>query len=269
MMDKLVSPKLDIVFKKLFSENPDILKEFLSDMLDIPIEKIKGIKVLNPEITPESIGEKYYRLDLLLDLGDILINIEMQVRSEDYYQDRTLLYWSKMYSSQLKSGEEYEELCPCIVINIVDFVIFPEHNDYHSEYGVWDVEHNNKLSDKMAIHFFELKKVPKDIDKSRRKELWLQFIKADEKEEFDMLERTNVIGIQKGVEAIYKMSSDERTKELIRMREKALHDKASELGEARRKGIAEGEAKREAEIEAQMRADGLPEDVIQKYLKRK
>lgn len=84
-----------------------------------------------------------------------------------------------------------------------------------------------------------------------------------------MLERSDVTGIQKGVEAIYKMSADERTKELIRMREKALHDKASELGAARRKGIAEGEAKREAEIEAQMRADGLAEDVIQKYLKRK
>lgn len=179
MDNKLVSPKLDIVFKKLFSENIDILTEFISDMLDIPMEKIKDITVLNPEIIPESIGEKYYRLDLLLDLGGTFINVEMQVRSEDYYQDRTLLYWSKMYSSQLKRGDEYEELCPCIVINIVDFVIFPEHNDYHSEYGVWDAEHNSKLTDKMAIHFFELKKVPQDIDKTRRKELWLQFIKAD------------------------------------------------------------------------------------------
>ena len=58
MGEKFISAKLDIVFKKLFAENEDILKEFLSDILDIPIEKIKGITVLNPDILPESIGEK-------------------------------------------------------------------------------------------------------------------------------------------------------------------------------------------------------------------
>lgn len=144
-MDKLVSPKLDI-----------------------PIEEIKGIEVLNPDILPESIGEKYYRLDILLDLGGKFVNVEMQVRSEKYFGDRILLYWSKMYSSQLDKGESYKKLCPCIAITIVDFDLF-EHEDYHSEFGVWDVEHDNKLTDKMAIHFFELKKVPQSVDQSKRK----------------------------------------------------------------------------------------------------
>ena len=68
MAEKFISAKLDIVFKKLFAENTDILKEFISDILDIPIEKIKGITVLNPDILPDSIGEKSYRLDLLLNV---------------------------------------------------------------------------------------------------------------------------------------------------------------------------------------------------------
>lgn len=273
MDNKLVSAKLDIVFKKLFAENIDILTEFISDMLDIPIEEIKSIKVLNPDILPESIGEKYYRLDLLLDLGGKFINVEMQVRSEKSFGDRILLYWSKMYSSQLDSGESYKKLCPCITITIVDFDLF-EHDDYHSEFGVWDVEHDNKLTDKMAIHFFELKKVPLNIDKSTRKELWLQFIKADDKEAFDMLENTNVTGIQKGIQAVYKMSADERTRELIRMREKALHDEATLLEEAREegeakgmaKGMAKGRAEKEAEIAARMKSLGMSDDEIQKII---
>ncbi|MCH5193630.1 MAG: Rpn family recombination-promoting nuclease/putative transposase [Oscillospiraceae bacterium] len=261
MDNKLVSPKLDIVFKKLFSENIDILTEFLSDILDIPIEKIKDITVLNPDILPESVGEKSYRLDLLVNVDGKFINIEMQVRSEKHFGDRILVYWSKMYSNQLDSGESYGKLCPCIVITITDFDLF-DHEDYHSEFGVWDVEHNNKLSDKMAIHFFELKKVPKDIDKAGRKELWLQFIKAEDKEAFDMLENTNVTGIKKGIQAVYKMSSDERTRELIRMRENALHLEATLLEEAIETGMEKGRE----EIIQKMRAKGMTDEQINDIL---
>ncbi|MCH5350051.1 MAG: Rpn family recombination-promoting nuclease/putative transposase [Oscillospiraceae bacterium] len=261
MGEKFISAKLDIVFKKLFAENTDILKEFLSDILDIPIEKINGITVLNPDILPESIGEKSYRLDLLLDVDGKFINIEMQVRSEKHFGDRVLVYWSKMYSKQLDSGEPYSKLRPCIVITIVDFDLF-DHEDYHSEFGVWDVEHENKLSDKMAIHFFELNKIPEDIEKNKRKELWLRFIRAESKEEFDMLENTNVAGIQKGIQAVYKMSADERTRELIRMREKALHDEASLLEEAKE----EGRAEERNSIIAKMRDKGMTDEEINSIL---
>ena len=38
-----LSPKLDIVFKKLFSDNPDLLAAFLSDILDIEFDSIHKI----------------------------------------------------------------------------------------------------------------------------------------------------------------------------------------------------------------------------------
>ena len=221
---------------------------------------------MNPDILPESIGEKYYRLDLLLDLSGKVVNVETQVRSEKSFGDRILLYWSKMYASQLDSGESYKNLCPCIVITIVDFELF-DHDDYHSEYGVWDVEHSSKLTDKMSIHFFELKKLPKNIDNSKRKELWLRFIKADDKEAFDMLENTNVDGIKKGIQAVYKMSSDERTRELIRMREKALHDEATLLEEAREEGIEKGRKETIESVITSMRAAGFTEEQIEAALK--
>ncbi|MCH5193631.1 MAG: hypothetical protein J1F11_06695 [Oscillospiraceae bacterium] len=78
-----------------------------------------------------------------------------------------------------------------------------------------------------------------------------------------MLENTNVTGIKKGIQAVYKMSSDERTRELIRMRENALHLEATLLEEA----IEKGEAKKEAEIAARMRAAGMSESEIIKFTK--
>ena len=41
---------------------------------------------------------------------------------------------------------------------------------------------------------------------------------------------------------VYKMSPEERVREYIRMREKALHDEASLIEEARDDGRAEGRA---------------------------
>ena len=45
----VVSAKLDIIFKKIFTENEDMLHSFVSSMLDIPPESIDKITVTNPE----------------------------------------------------------------------------------------------------------------------------------------------------------------------------------------------------------------------------
>ncbi len=268
--ETMLSPKLDIVFKMLFGNenNKDILKAFLSDMLDIPESELHNIRIKNPEIEPTSINEKFYRLDLNLDIGDQLVNIEMQVRSEKYYPDRTLLYWSKLYSSQLEEGEPYSKLCPCISINILDFVLFGEHEDVHSEFSVWDVEHNKKLSDKMQIHFFELKKVKDGIDKNDRKNLWLQFIRSTKKEEFEMLRTAEMSALDRAIDDLYNMNNNEKLKELARMREKAMHDKASELEEAMQtgeeRGLAKGRAERDNEISDKMKKFGLSDEDIKK-----
>lgn len=265
MGEKVISAKLDIVFKMIFADekNSDILEAFLSDMLDIPPSELHNVKVKNPEINPEYVDEKYYRLDLNLDIGTQLVNVELQVRNESYFGDRSLVYWSKLYSSQLDAGNSYMTLCPCIAVNIVDYIAFDKHEDFHSKFEVWDMEHNHKLSDKMEIHFFELKKVGGKPDISDRKKLWLQFIKADTREAFAMLENSGVPAIEKSVQAIYTISSDERAKECIRMREKALLDRISELEAAKIEGMEMGMEKGIDRMIAGMRAAGFTEEQIE------
>ena len=73
----VVSAKLDVIFKKLFTENTDMLHSFVASMLDIPPESIKRIDVSNSELTPETAASKFSRLDLRLNVDDKLINVEM------------------------------------------------------------------------------------------------------------------------------------------------------------------------------------------------
>ena len=82
MARDVVSAKLDIIFKKLFTENEDMLHSFVASMLDVPQESISEIKITNPELPPETLAGKFSRLDLSLRVDDRLVNVEIQVKND-------------------------------------------------------------------------------------------------------------------------------------------------------------------------------------------
>ena len=84
--------KLDVVFKKFFVDNPNLLKRFIADVLKLDVNIIDDITILNPELVPDEIDGKFGRLDLAVSVDGKLIDIEMQVNSEDYYKERSLYY---------------------------------------------------------------------------------------------------------------------------------------------------------------------------------
>ena len=257
MARDVVSAKLDIIFKKMFTENKDMLHSFVASMLDVPQESISDIVITNPELPPETLAGKFSRLDLSLKVDNRLVNVEIQVKNDTDYRDRTLFYWAKLYSSELKSGEEYSELKQTVTINIINFNMFAGEN-YHNEAAAVIKETGEVFSDKFSIHFFELKKVGKKPDPENSRKLWLQFINADSEEELEMISRTNVPIMQKAVNVIYDMSEDTKIREIARLREKALHDEASALKNAK----AEGRAEERTEAKRRMQALGFTEEQI-------
>jgi predicted transposase/invertase (TIGR01784 family) len=166
---------------------------------------------------------------------------------------------------------------PTIAINIVNYSLF-DTDDYYSKYTMADLEHNKILTDKCALHYFELKKISRHPDKTDKKKLWMQLINSESEEELEMLQQTNVPAIQKGVLIIRAMSDDERTREMARRREIALLEERSALGNARRSGYAEGRAEgitegmakgrieRDKEIEEKLRKNGMTEEQIRAIL---
>ena len=241
MARDVVSAKLDIIFKKIFTENKDMLTSFISSILDIPIESISEIEITNPELPPETLSGKFSRLDLSMKFDGRLVNVEIQVKNDPDYRDRTLFYWAKLYSSELKSGEDYSELKQTITINIINFNMF-EGADYHTEVAAMIKGTNEVFSDKFSIHLFELKKIGKKPDPKNKKELWLQFINAYREEDFEMINQTDIPIMKKAVKVIYDMSEDTKIREVARLREKALHDEASALKNAKAEGISIGKA---------------------------
>lgn len=129
-----------------------------------------------------------------------------------------------------------------------------------------------------------LKKVGRKPNPDNSRELWLQFINADSEEDFEMISQTNVPIMKKAVNVIYDMSEDTKIREIARLREKALHDEASALKNAKEegkeegraegikvgmvKGRAEGEAngiaKEKASVISKMRANGFTDEQIRK-----
>ncbi len=265
MARDVVSAKLDIIFKKIFTENKDMLTSFISSILDIPIESISEIEITNPELPPETLSGKFSRLDLSMKFDGRLVNVEIQVKNDPDYRDRTLFYWAKLYSSELKSGEDYSELKQTITINIINFNMF-EGADYHTEVAAMIKGTNEVFSDKFSIHFFELKKIGKKPDPKNKKELWLQFINADSEEDFEMINQTDIPIMKKAVKVIYDMSEDTKIREVARLREKALHDEASALKNAKAEGISigknEGKNEERANLIANMKALGMTDEQI-------
>lgn len=280
----VVKAKLDIVFKKLFADpkNEDILKAFISDILEIPLKDIKKIEITNPELVPESVEEKFVRIDVKLTVNDTLVNIEIQINNEGFFEDRSLYQWSRLFVSDLKRGQEYSELKRCITINIINFNMF-DCGSYHSSFSLREDTRHERLTDKCAIHFFELKKINKQKPNTKdRKELWMQLIDAESEEEFDMLAKTNVEPIKKAIVAIKEMDADEELRELAFQRETALRDRASALRFSREEGLREGkeEGLKEGRMNAvrsimkslgltadkALAAAGIPEDQWKDYL---
>jgi len=239
--EKIVMLKLDVIFKRVFGNdsNKAIIAAFISDLLEIPRESIKAIYINNVELTPEYLDMKFSRLDLRLDVDGRIVNIEMQVNRETDFKERTLFYWSKLYSEELRTGEEYGELKQTICINIINFDLF-DCEDYHSCFKVLETERHEVLTEKFAIHFFELKKLSK-FKKNRRMEDWLNLINAETEGDLMAIQQTTQIPeVKDTIVMLRQLSADEQVRMEAHYREKRLHDEATALGSARREGRAEG-----------------------------
>ena len=96
------------------------------------------------------------------------------------------------------------------------------------------------LSDKMDIHFFELKKIKKAA-KHKPMEDWLNLINAEtEGELMDVEATTQIKEVKKAIVVLRELNADDQPRAEAHYREKRLHDEATALGHARREGKQEG-----------------------------
>ncbi len=254
---ELLSPKIDVVFKTLFSDydNRDILKDFLASVLDIDTDDINEVHVVNTEILPETLEQKYSRLDIAMIIDEKTINIEMQVKKLNDFRERVLFYWSKLYTNDLREGQSYKNLRQTISINILDYKMF-DCEEYHSVFMLKELNRNELLTDKCRFDFLELPKVSQDSKQVKRLERWMRFFNLKNEEDVKMIAKTDDKIMNKAIFVLEKMSADDKMREVARVRERALHDEASYIEDAinqgRKEGINQGRKEGIADILQQM-----------------
>ena len=262
--------------------NESITKGFLETILERKIDSIDLSR--NPILRREFKEEKLGVLDIIAKLDkDEICNIELQIVDKKNIIERILYYWSRLYSRQIKSGEDYKILQKAIVILITDFKIENlEELDYHSRWKIMEDKQGKKiiLTQKLEIDIIEL---PKIIGKEKEQDNlldWLYFLENPKSERVTEKMKENE-NLKEAVKKLDNLSEDERMQRIADLRqkaimdEKAIYEKGLEVGIE--KGIMEGSQKEKIEIAKKMldlkidketiaEATGLTEQEIEKIL---
>lgn len=148
-IDELINLRNDIIFKIVFGyqKNEKILISFLNAILNLKIrDQIVSLTFLNTINIKEYLNDKLTTLDVkVIDGNNKIYNIEMQVESKKNYIKRINYYLDKLYTSQLKSGEPYDNLSKTISISILDFTLLEKESDIHNIYRYLNIKSKNEL----------------------------------------------------------------------------------------------------------------------------
>ena len=243
MERRLLNPKIDFVFKKIFGseKHPGVLISFLNAVLK-PKNNITDVEIKNTDIDKSYIEDKFSRLDVkAVTSKNEIINIEIQLKNEYNMIQRSLYYWSKLYEEQLEEGDRYDKLCRTVCINILDFK-YLKNDRFHNGYRLKEIETNEELTDLEEIHFIEipkLKKINSEKDIVDVLEGWVEFLRDPESEVVRKLEMTNK-EIREAKDELYRLSMDEKEIALYFIREKSIRDEISALANAEEKGMERG-----------------------------
>ncbi|MDR2733238.1 MAG: Rpn family recombination-promoting nuclease/putative transposase [Spirochaetota bacterium] len=224
----------DMLFKMVFVRHPDLLIRLVVALLGIRPESIEQFDITNSEILPEAIGDKFCRLDINMVIDGQRVDLEIQVRDEGDYPERSLYYWAREYSGALTEGKKYEELPRAIVMSIVAFDLF-DCVEFYSEFQALETTRHELLTDKMRLCYFELLKLPKIIGADDELKLWLSLFKAKTEEDLQRIQALGVPIMEQAIEAYRHTKAMDEFKELERLRSRARHNEASALYHAERK----------------------------------
>ena len=220
---------VDIVFKIFCINNPKLLMNLLNAVLGFEKEeKIKEIKILNPEIPGDFHDEKISILDIhAVNEKKEHFNVEMQTSSQSFYGKRILYYWARLYTTQIDKGEEYGDLKPVYSISFLNFQMKQTRN-FHSSFRLLEKDSPEiHLTKDLEIHIIELPRFKGNLETLETElENWVYLLREagqlKEREMSDLKIKNPVI--REAVEALQDISLDNKTRNYYEMRLKAARD---------------------------------------------
>ena len=242
--NEILKPKNDVVFQTLFSRGKEkITKDLLEKILKIKIHKLELDK--SKDLLNENKNDKNGRLDLRAIINDnIECDIEVQLTTHEKMLPRFLLYWAKMYSANLKVGDEYSKLRRTISIIIVDGEL-PEFKEIKKAQTNWQIREEEYRSIILTSYFeiciIELPKAIREYKTNKENGAlqWMMFLENPEDVEVTKIMEENE-NIKEAKEELDRISQDDILRRMAFKAELERMDHAQLMYEAKRDGKKEG-----------------------------
>ena len=265
-----LSLKNDYLFQRMFGEEES--KPILIGLLNAILsrqgsEAIQDVKVLRSRrLTRKLMHDKEAVQDILCEtISRERINVEMQVRREPHMEKRSMFYLARLFTGTLGKGKDYQHLKKTIVINLLDYRMFPfEH--FHSTFHLYEGrDRQYRLTDLWELHFIEFAKFRKTaFDMNDPLHRLLKYmdesISEDQLKELIEMDAT----IRTAEQRLTELSRDEETRLYYEAREKGIRDEVTRINAAREEGerigerqIVQGMLRNGVDVETIVRMTGL------------
>ena len=179
-MARYLDPKVDLTFKKIFGQHPDLLINFLNAVM--PFEQnryIETVEYLPSELIPDNPLRKYSIVDVrCTDNHKRQFIIEMQSDWEEAFMSRILFNAGKAYVRQLDKGRKYNLLQPVYTLVILNDSFDHKTGQYYHHYRIVNIENSDEIIEGLEFVLIEIPKFrPETVEDRKRAVLWLRFLK--------------------------------------------------------------------------------------------
>ncbi len=177
------TPLLDSTFKLVFGEtrHKQLTIDFLNDLLERTGEsnQIKEISFMHQELAPRRFDGKKSILDInCTDVQGHQFIIEIQRKSEDFFDWRLFYYGASLLSRQLSETDPYSKLKPVIILGILNFKLYSQFDEPVSHHMMCDMRSGRQSINLIELHIVELGKFNKKVDQLVTAiDKWLFFLK--------------------------------------------------------------------------------------------
>ncbi|MCM1262978.1 MAG: Rpn family recombination-promoting nuclease/putative transposase [Butyrivibrio sp.] len=202
------------MFQIVMCSNNKTLTGLLCALLHLKPEEVKSVTILNPFEYGKVALDKTFILDVKIELNNAaFIDIELQVRNQDYWSDRSLSYLCRLFD-QLDAGEPYSNVKPAYHIGILDFTLFPKYPEFYATNKMMNVKKHYIYNDKFTLNVLDLNQIElaTDEDKQWKLDYWARLFKATTWEELKMLAQKDPIFQETG-QIIFQKNQDKKARE--------------------------------------------------------
>ena len=256
--NSIIPLNFDYVFTSIFNneKNINILENFLSVYLEVPIEKVKGkVKLQARELPIENKKVKRKQVYLIIDLEGEKINIELSNQMNQGIIDRNIVYLCSIHSRELKYGDNrYQNIKKTLQINLNNFKCNKEK--IKESYYIQN-EKGEKLSEKIQIDVIDMEKAKEKCYTTSENKLarWCQLMTVNKLEELkeivgddlmeeeareQLIEEVEGISSDDEVIALYSAYTQDELERNSIMYEETEKAREKGLREGREKGLEEG-----------------------------